>query len=860
MPRNIFVVLIVLLLAGLTAFVLWPETSPDPTLDGSPVPSMDKPHDRTEAAHQDEALTPEASTNPDRVELHGGENGGAAENVLEQYQGEDGFTVLIIDEATEQAVPGANLYLLDRSQMPQTRGSNGPSFLNPLMRKLGMHYRADAAGRIRIPNPSNYPAALAEKDGYFGFERFLNAKVNEATIKIHRNQTFTVWVTDAAGAPSANAPVELQIERSPGQWGKAGLIQANSDGQAIFEDMATRIKYARGTGDLYVAPHVPMIPAQVLNGRAQLTEEILAAGEVHLTMPEVGKVHITVLNSEGETEPISGYLMLNAFPESKTTSSRITVTKDLEDGMATFDFVALNTTFEVHLDGRRINNRESLSFAGPTEANPTVEIEFTRSKRDYVSGTLLDPNGKNLAEYTVHLRDLVDSGKMLNSGEFRFKTDSEGKFRHEISESAWLGPDKILLHKLEFVVDLEGIGKCEADYELHLQAKPDSYDLGELSLSLMPTLLAGKVLNQKNEVVRQAPVRLEFLDDADPGYPHWYGISAVEGSTDSEGNFRLYGEVPESPAYRIWIRTPGYQELRQEVTLGLVDQVYRLGTESVLLGQILLDPDIPYHKVGVRFSGGDRPEHARLTATSDPSLVDLEFKGLANTPYSLSVLSPMHEVLYQAEGVTLLAGQELRPPDLQPLDLRGKLRTIRIEVQNPQGVALNARANIFTNRISTGSLGPTGVIEITSVGSIDKIEIHSSGYASQVLTDVDHSLTVVLEPALEVFVQLPAKYIEYRNCKLTMQPDLLGSKSSDFGRLDTVEFDQNGRVKIFLPELGKYQMVLWFTPEFGPREIRNNGYGLGGPIHDITVNGQEIVLEVDQAKWDARIDKLLEDL
>jgi hypothetical protein len=861
MTRNISIALIVLLLAGLTAFVLWPETSHDPssTLDGTPALSKDEASDRTEATHPDEGLMLEASTDPDRVELLAEENEDASNKILEHYLGEDGFTVLVIDEVTEQVVPGADLYLLDRDLMPKTRGWAGPSSLNPLMRKLGLHYRADAAGSIRIPNPSNYPAALAEKDGYFGFERFLNAKVDQATIKIHRNQTLTVWVTDAAGAPSANAPVELQIERSPGQWGKAGLIQANSDGQAIFEDMATRIKYARGAGDLYVAPHVPMIPEQVLSGRAQLTEEILAAGEVHLTMPEVGKVHITVLNSEGEAEPISGYLMLYASPESTPIPSGVRVTKDLEDGMASFDFVALNTTFEVLLDGPQINNQESHPFPGPTEARPTVEIEFTRSKRDYVSGTLLDPNGKTLAEHTVRLRDLVDSGERLNSGDFRFKTDSEGRFRHEIAESAWLGPDKILLHKLKFVVDLKGMGKCEADYELHLQAKPNAYDLGELSLIPMPTLLAGKVLNQKDEVVRQASVYLEFLEGADSPYPHWYGINHAEGSTDSEGNFHLYGAVPESSAYRVWIRAPGYQELRQEVTLGLVDQVYRLGTESVLLGQILIDSEIPYHQYRVSFSGEDRPKSASLTPTSDPSLVDLEFKGLADTPYSLSVTSQLHEVLYQAEGITLLAGQEVRPPDLQPLDLRGKLRTLRIEVQNSQGDPLNARANIFTNRVSTGSRGPTGVIEVTSAGPIDKIEIHSSGYASQVLIDVDHSLTVVLEPALEVFVQLPAKYIEYRNCKLTMQPDLLGSKSSDFGRLDTVEFDQNGRVKIFLPELGKYHMVLWFTPQFGPREIRNHGYGIGGSIHDITASGQEIVLEIDQKKWDARIDKLLED-
>jgi hypothetical protein len=863
MPRNIPITLIVLLLAGLTAFVLWPDQRT----------SADKPGGTGERVSEVEEVEPaEAETialGTEQDMKHGSGRIQDATDPLKEgtqkieapYAGVDAVTIILVSESDQLPIAKGDLYLLNRDQIPTRGWMSSLSNLNPLLRRLGTHYQANELGEIRIKRPTKFPTALAEEGQRFRLVRALSVEVDSMQLMLRRNQKLGVLVVNATEDPVAGVMVELHSGKTSNWWATSAKVHTNEEGIAVFEDMVNQVKHGRATGSLYAALSMPMKLADLVDhGRIEITAQIIAAGQAKLRLPAVGQVRITILNNKGDLEDSPGTIHLQSAPGNNSSFSGTEGQTESVDGQAVFDLVPLNTPLKAIYLGDGARNTDFIFFDGPTAENPVVEISLQRPVRDTISGRILDSAGQPLVNQLIRMRDQFATDEKFEDLPGQFETDANGRFQYEIVEASWLEEGRYLSHRLIFSSTLKELERFEGIHELDLGASARNYELGDVILTQIPALLAGKVINLDGEAIPNVQISLQYLTDPEAERPQWDWIRTGHGFTDKEGRFHIYGTMPKPTTYRATIRAQGYENLDQEVTLGNLDQVFQLFKAPVLLGQILLDEGVTYSDLWISFEDGHRSGHPQHVPTAEPGKVDFRFEGKIGSSYALKVMSSFREVLYQSDGLTLQRGLETRPPTLQPLDLRGRLKAFQIEVKNGSGVALNATAAIQRERLSTSRKGSLGVIQVVSAGPLDLVEISAKGYVSKILERIHSDQVVILEPALEITIQLPMEFLHYRNCRLSLNPSDPPSRISSFSEVQHTPFYEDGRAKLFVPGIGEYRIGLYFHPLFGPPSLRSRGFGFSSANYDITANGQVIDFKVDQEQFDQRLDKVIAEM
>jgi 5-hydroxyisourate hydrolase-like protein (transthyretin family) len=859
MSRNIPVALIVLVLAGLTAFILWPNENSDSFAGVKRNRSEVGEGQLTEAMSTETRESTEP--NPGRVLNNASSSGGTTSKIEAPYAGEDAITLILVDDSTELPIADADLYLLSRDQVPMPGWMSIPSNLNPLLRSMGTHYRANERGEIRIKRPIEFPTALAEEGRRFMLVKALSVEGDSMQLRLRRNQKLNVLVVNATEDPVAGVMVELHSGKTSNWWATSAKVHTNAEGIAVFEDMVTQMKHGRATGSLYAALSMPMKLADLVDhGRIEITPQILAAGQAKLRLPATGQVRITILNSKGDLEDSPGTVHLQSAPESNSSFSGTESQNESVDGQAVFPLVPLKTPLKASFIGDGARNTDFILFDGPTAENPEVEISLQRLVRDTISGRILDSAGQPLVNQMIRLRDQFATDEAFEDRLGQFETDANGRFQYEIVEASWLEEGRYLSHRLIFSSTLKEQERYEGIHELNLGTSAGNYELGDLILTRIPALLAGKVIDLDSKAIPNVQISLQYSKDPEAERPQWDWIRKGHGFTDKEGRFHIYGTMSKPTTYRATIRAQGYEDLAQEITLGNLDQVFQLSKAPVLLGKVLLDEGVTYSDLWISFEDGHGSGHPQHVPTAEPGAVDFRFEGKIGSSYALKVMSTFREVLYQSDGLTLQRGSETRPPALQPLDLRGKLKAFQIEVKNGSGVALNATAAIQLERLSTSRKGSLGVIQVVSAGPLDLVEVSAKGYVSKTLERVHSNQVVILEPALEVTIQLPMEFLHYRNCRLSLNPNDPPSRISSFSELQHTPFDEDGQAKLFVPGIGEYRIGLFFHPLFGPPSLRSRGFGISLASYNISANGQIINFKVDKEEFDGRLDKVIAEM
>tara|TARA_B100000959_G_scaffold133332_1_gene139807 strand:+ start:323 stop:979 length:657 start_codon:yes stop_codon:yes gene_type:complete len=209
------------------------------------------------------------------------------------------------------------------------------------------------------------------------------------------------------------------------------------------------------------------------------------------------------------------------------------------------------------------------------------------------------------------------------------------------------------------------------------------------------------------------------------------------------------------------------------------------------------------------------------------------------------------ELILELPNLLLRADQENRPLELQPLDIRGKLRHTAVKVLNSQGQPVICHFEYSIAGDLTRSYNLDSELTLTSVSDVEMIIVRSYGYATETITPVMSKQTVTLKDAFKVTFQIPEQFINYRgfNVRLTEQGD------SNIPMPENRAFDSSGELTMFIPIAGEYRFGLCLgtgTSEFSP------GINLSQASYSIQKAGQRISIPVDQKAMDRAADRLLQ--
>jgi hypothetical protein len=845
MPRNILAAFALLVVAALVALVLWPANESVQVSEYENLPELDQSGPAV-AGQRTPGLEPEET----RVAEKALESHPISTRSFPSYEGEDGWSVLVVDGASEVAVPEVSVYMVDLSVVTQLQVNSvyyrSSSGYFALLREFGKRYTTNEAGRVTLPPLVDFHLILAEKGERAAFLDELPSDSKEIKLRLQPNLTFEVRVVQANGEAAANVPVVLQTGSSTRALTRAEET-TDQDGVVLFEDLHSLLALLRNNGALRVALGFPMKFENYTEGqRLELTPDILESGLVTLTMPPVGRVRVHLVESTGEVSHADGWVGMQVVENRTTSRMDIRVGLRTSTGVAEFDMAGVGCKLELSFNAYDSNNEDLMVVDGPQQDGELVEVTLHRAARSYLTGTFLDPEGNPLADQRISTRDYYDRG----SAGGRLTTDAQGRFRHETRELE--EGQKIFEHSIKFTAKTEKFGECKATMELPIPLPPGDFELGEVILAPMPTLLAGLVLDPAGKPVDRAEVEVRWSEEYSPGRRQWRSGDDTGARTKSDGTFQVLGELPPSSDYQVVVKHDGYETLFQSIALGSKAEELHLQKAATMFGSIQLPEGLQRYRPGVflKDSSGKRLQ-PEILPVSDPTVMSFVFVGSSETPYSFVVQLSYRQEIFRLENVILKSGEEVRPPELQPLDLRDTLHLIQLQVQNEQGESIKAEARAKIGSMGIDFRGDLKGIGLLAVGTLDEVLVQASGYKPKTLLNVNTSQAVVLESAMAISLQVPAKFIGYRGFRLSFDVNAVA-----FGdRVFQNSFNESGGATFYATEPGKYSVVL----EFHIR-LKSGWESVYLPrnTYDIQQTGQVIEVTIDQEELDRKMDELLE--
>jgi hypothetical protein len=655
-------------------------------------------------------------------------------------------TVVIYDRTSKEVVPKADVYYLDFDQ------EQGPEFsefvlankgiYKPLAREFGQHFLADEFGQVKIPAAKNSAIVLAEWENSSAILQLDRPMEDQVSLFLAPNQRLQIIVTDPSGQPVADVPVAIQLG-SHFSYLSGNHGTTDQQGSLILPDLDTEQYDLHSEKALFAAIDIPL-KSKADGDRVEITEAVLKNGVVHLTLPPTGNLRITVRDAQGNIslEPGTVKLSESDYDLFDSDTDPFSFKKvETVDGVAIFNFVGLGMPLEVSFRKDGSNDDDSIALPGLNEPGKWVEATIVRSEKSILTGSVLDPDGNLLVDQNVSLQVKgYDRNRTLGSMTGFIKLDHAGRFHHEIQERiAWFIPTR---RRLTFETTLDNFGLSLLTIEIDEPASTGAFDLGEITLIRASTLLTGRVLDEKGEPISAASVLV-----AEPtSSPNSESFNdAFRATTLADGSFDLKGNFPVSGKAKLKIWANDFETLVQDIELDSKPKDFSLARSAFLHGSLRLDPRIDSFDIEVIVSMGTDSQKLHYSSRRGSDLDGFSYAGPAGTDYSLEVRTKTGETLLKLEGLALTANHPLRPAELQPLDLRGKLKTVKIQAHNAQGDPLKFQVFCKTGETWVRHGSERGSVTLITLNSLKKLRIEAEGYVDQYLENIAEDQVVTLK-------------------------------------------------------------------------------------------------------------------
>ena len=760
------------------------------------------------------------------------------------------------DLRSGQTVPDADVFVINRAQIYRIQRSIAPDtdarHWVSILRKHGKRYQTDADGYARIPPLTEEAVASVENEDLIGVEGDLKVSMEEFSVTVRPRKPLIARVVGPDGNPVEGVPVAIRSTYFSGLF-TASTRRTDSSGKAKFFSISMLTQKVGGPHTFYARLEVPSNPVpNVKPLEIELTDEVFETGEISFTLSEVGGVSVSVFNHKGEPFLAAGHVSLCLKDWVRDSPSNHYVTEPVVNGVAKFPYVGMGATLKATFKPLGGHNEDEVSFEGPQQVGEWAEAALSTTDWPFVTGTLLDPNGEILADKAVYFRSQKTLASSSSVSAAEQLTGKDGRFRYEPYQPS----DGRVMEARRgiWTVDLPGFGTCRATRDFPHPLQPGENDLGEITFAAAQALLAGKVLDGNGKPVAGATIEFKAIQKSKQnGLSFGRGNeSSVDGESNRKGEFALIGELPDAPEYKVTITAPGYESLTQEVSPGTQGLEFILGQAGSLAGTLLLDEGMDHHRLSMTMSSpGVRNARIRLEPTNDPTKFLIHGEAEVGRTYRLEFRTWLREEILTLDSLSFLPGEELRPAELQPFDLRGKLNQIRITLQNAEGQQLEGSYSIIRENGSSGSSVDAGGTTLTTImDQFEKIEVSAKGYKPKTLLNVRSDQVVTLERAISFAIQIPKEFVQYREMEIGYSLMQSGTRK----RMHGGEFDSSGRSSFFLPSLGEFEITLHFmetTSSFRfhrPFETKELSFEYEGQVLEVSINQTALDAKIDEAE------------
>ncbi|KAA3614403.1 MAG: hypothetical protein DWQ01_01495 [Planctomycetota bacterium] len=704
------------LILALLLWAPWRPASEDPRAEDT------RQSEQAVAEHQVEETAPDSLGSEDHPELDAGEKREAlaappeteveAEPLPERAlqvqvvdpEGNPEIDIPVVFQVSHPQFAGGRFPLLE----VKTEGPKGIAILD-----------LDQARGVKEPEPParlEYSLALALPSGK-GPSLVLEPPIDfGALYQLVLDPELKKWagplkvqVVDASGNPAPGVPLELRAERrnEPGQGND--MARAKTEGPEAIAELEIKgvrimqsLPLAMGIEmDLLVRSELPFSePLTLILDPDNFMEKVQV-----MELPPHGGLRVAVVDSKGKPltkdQGASVYLRYRPLgsPETVGFQRFRDDWRPVENGVAYFPYIGLNVELNMWAGIHGIGTQsESISFPGPVRAGEVLEkTYFLGEPWPYVTARLFDVSGEALADQEFWMAIRHDSIQPRNpaSGPYRpsyrkYKTDGEGRFQTQVAGHVRDGYRR----SMECLIYEKGrrdVLRSFVRHDLNVELRADSdNDLGDLHLQAVPLLAAGQVVNEQGRPVSNARVALWIPWDRGT-YQSWRRAEIGPFSTDQDGRFAIYRvEFPSTFRLEAWSH-------RNTATLD--DLQPGLDNHLLVLKKTVpreKDPNLGHLKGHFLIDKGIAMDHLELR---------IRIPNVTSRGLSLMEIGPRYHVrgiqpgiasvglrthgtrfnLFQIEGVEILAGQSCEDPRLQGVDLRGKLRYLRLQLTDGAG-------------------------------------------------------------------------------------------------------------------------------------------------------------------------------
>lgn len=692
-----------------------------------------------------------------------------------------------------------------------------------LERELAEHarrYVADEHGRARVERTHLHGQVVGVAPGWWGWGEVHEQSPSPLQVELARDFDLSARVVDDAGRPVEGASVAL---RSWGQDWSLNLRRATTgaDGLALLRHAGT----AFGDG-FFGGVNVSLALDEALDPpvEAQLDPMAAPSEPVVLTLPASGSVEVVVLDRSGQPPAQPVEVMLAAFPLDadlasarealESSEARAALRECAPDGRARFAHVSLGCALVVSAIRGRANVRHTTTARGPTSVGQQTTIELVLGAQvASLSGRLLDDRGQALAERRFSGRiESVRSGSTFESV-LTQKTDVEGRFELDVMTNE--GDDALQL--VLQISDASGMELAAGVRALPLRLTPGVHDLGDIVLASSPLLAEGTVVDELGQPLQGATVNLlaQRALTPDPGSSILEVSPTLRAHTDAAGRFTLRGAL-KGDEFLLAASLGERSSDSRPAAPGVRDIVLVIGRTGALVGRVQLDESVPRSALYVEVSASFENGGSGFALLAEGG--EFAVRGLRPGIYQFTLYdSNTWEVLATIGELAVRADQDTRDPRLDPLDLRGVLRSIRLVVLGEDAQPL-PEANIACGASDSGELAQWYSFQgqalpiLLSVPSVTLV-VSAPGHLTQRLVGVRDDVTVSMQRGPSV------RFVLGQKAALPRAPLALGVRIRSAGADEDAEswfeeeaqFGADGVARTTATAIGPVRFVLTLT-------------------------------------------------
>lgn len=716
------------------------------------------------------------------------------------------FELRVVEKATGRAVPNASVRWLAvhdavRVQLGLWRVAGA---LVDEVARNGQHVEADDEGRVYLDRVEGTVVIIAESDGQFGWNAISRRSVSPDFVELVPDRTLRVEVVDSRAFPCAGVPVALRSRSGFDLDDVVRAVTREPDGVAEIPHAGMHldaISFAQTSIAIAAALEPPVeIP---------IDEGALPGDTVRLVLPPTGAVEVWLRRKDGRvyTDPVevglqclrAGALDPRKLARDRTRSSlRVTSV----GGRAFFPYVSLDCTVEATVMRPGRETQCVVQGLGPREAGERATLLLDVDADPLVptvEARAVDRERQPIANARLAVRTFAGTPPVPTRFTY-VRTDSDGRFQLGIHDEHFEeGPIRLLVCETTGDQSIVRGAEVPLPKELKIEVVP----IGDVVLERGTRIASGRVVDTAGAPIANAEVSLLAREVS-------YGIFAdwLRDSTDESGRFEIHGWL-EAARLNLRASRSGYGARVVAIELGTSGLDIALHAAGSIAGSVLFADGFPFHEIQVHCSreavnSGSgawyqvRADGQFLVPELDPGThrVQLRVRG-----------EP--EVLVDAGGIVVRAGEVSADPRLQGVDLRARLHRFELRVRAHDGRALSEIETHWRPSESQEALryGFSHNGRETFVSTKERIDVTvtADGFRTAHITGLTGSRDVVLQPAIEI--ELVLKGATPPPAPFALVPILVAEDESEAeAGWGEMPFNELGTARRRIPAPGKYRV------------------------------------------------------